>query len=1239
VALLGYLVVERRSVARGFLAALFWPDEAPSKGRSNLRRELHNLAQILPGCWEMDRQAVAFVPSPEVAIDLYTFLQLEAEERWGEAAELLGGEFLEGLSLDDNLEFENWLLGERERWRGRAEAVLTRVIEGHTRRGRYADALFHTRRLLQLAPWNERAHRQAMRLLAWTGQRGAALRQFANCKQTLWDELGVQPAGETTVLCQQIQAGELDLPPQLPTFLTEEGARHRVDRPLFVAREPELAQLDRFLNGVLAGRGRVIFVTGGPGRGKTALLDAFAQRAMQAHPDLLIASGSCTAYSDVGDPYLPFRDVMAMLSGDVEAKWDAGAITRDHAQRLWATLPLVVQALLDHGPHLLDILVPGAALLSRAVVAEPAGAPWLPRLRAHVKRLGTMSREVEQSYLFQQATNVLRTVAREQPLLLMLDDIQWADAASISLLFHLGRRVAGADSRVLIACAYRPEEVAMGRAGPSTLRQAGPERSRRAQDGTGSPRRRSGQAGQAQRHSLVRALSEFKRTFGDVWVDLGQADRREGRRFIDALLDAEPNRLAEGFRATLFHRTEGHPLFTVELLRAMQERGDLLRDEDGCWIEGPGLNWETLPARVEAVIEERIDRLDPELRQILTIGSVEGEAFTARVVAQVEKMAERPLLHRLSQDLERRHRLVREQEEVQSIRGRLARYRFRHVLFHEYLYKQLSPGERRLLHGDVATVLEKLHEGQLDEIAVQLAHHFHRAGDCDRALRYFVLAAERAAHLYAHDEAITHYTRAIEVADRVSLGAVSLAKLHRGHGLACERLGEFDGARADHEAILRIARAAGERRTEWRALLDLGKLWASRDYNQTRDCFERALELARRMEDPAALADSLNWMGNWHANAEDPLKAVEYHQAALEMVEELGDRQDLANTLDLLGLAHLLAGDLTAGVRTYDRAIALCRELDDRPRLVTGLIARAVSVSVLTLLASVPAIAPPDAPRDLDEAIRIAREIGSASDEAWALWALGQLHKVQGRFGRAMEVIQRGLDVASQIGHREWIVGSRCVLGFLYLELLAPEEARQQLEASLTLAEALRSRAWVHQATGALAAAYCLHDDLMQAQACLETVLSLHTPMNTLGTRFCWARRAELALRQGDPALALDITDRLMTSAPGMSPGRVITFLWKLKAEALLALGGTDEARKLLQAAVENAQATGERFLLWRLHASLGRLYRAKGWQLEAEKELTTARILADELAETMPDRSLRNNFRQRAHNMLRSSS
>ena len=146
--LLGYLAAERRPVARDLLAALFWPDEAPSKGRTNLSRELHNLTQILPNCWESNRQTVAFVCSANTIVDLYQLPQLEAQERWGEAAELLDGEFLEGLYLENNPEFENWLLGERERWRGHAELILRHVIEGHTRRGRYTGALHHARRLL-----------------------------------------------------------------------------------------------------------------------------------------------------------------------------------------------------------------------------------------------------------------------------------------------------------------------------------------------------------------------------------------------------------------------------------------------------------------------------------------------------------------------------------------------------------------------------------------------------------------------------------------------------------------------------------------------------------------------------------------------------------------------------------------------------------------------------------------------------------------------------------------------------------------------------------------------------------------------------------------------------------------------------------------------------------------------------------------------------------------------------------
>jgi tetratricopeptide (TPR) repeat protein len=242
---------------------------------------------------------------------------------------------------------------------------------------------------------------------------------------------------------------------------------------------------------------------------------------------------------------------------------------------------------------------------------------------------------------------------------------------------------------------------------------------------------------------------------------------------------------------------------------------------------------------------------------------------------------------------------------------------------------------------------------------------------------------------------------------------------------------------------------------------------------------------------------------------------------------------------------------------------------------------------------------------------------------------------VQGQYGQALEAAHSGLEIATQIGHREGMATSQGALGILYAELLAPEEARRHLEAALTLAEELHNRVVIHWATGALAAAHCLLDDLAQAQTCLDTVLSAETPMDTLYKRTCWASRAELALCQGDPALALDIIEGLITSAPGMAPGRVIPYLWKLKGEALGAMGQTEEAHTLLQAALENAQAMGERFLLWHVHASLARLYCGIGRQPEAERELSTACELVEGLAYTLPRGEVRDSFLRRAHRVL----
>ncbi|MGD9316396.1 MAG: BTAD domain-containing putative transcriptional regulator, partial [Anaerolineae bacterium] len=654
-ALLAYLAVESEGPhRREKLAGLLWADWPEQSARNNLRHTLAVLRKTIgdreasPPFLHVTRQAVQFNAASDAWVDvaafdaLYQFPEPSGEsrfERWEEAARLYQGDFMEGFSLADSAIFEEWVLQTREQYRRQAMEALQRVAEAYGEQGDQERALVYAWRQTELDPWREEAHRQVMRLLAQSGRRSEALAQYGICCRLLADELAVEPAAETTRLYEQIRDGTLgapapttrpaDLVAELPPFLEEEEPAE-AERMVFVARERELGQLQKYLDLALAGQGKVVFVTGEAGSGKTALIQEFARRAQAAHADPIAASGNCSAYTGIGDPYLPFREILELLTGSVEAQWAAGAMTREQARRLWNTLPLAAQTLVEVGPDLLDTFVPRAALLKRARACVQGRTPWLARLEEGRERrpdTGPGVASPQQSDLFEQYTRVLQALAQWGPLLLMVDDLQWADLGSISLLFHLGRHLAG--SRILIVGAYRPEEVALGRRDPWT----------------GS--------GQRERHPLEPVVHEFRRDFGDITVNLRKA---EGREFVEALLDSEPNRLGAAFREMLYRQTRGHPLFTIELLRGLQEQGDLVQDPEGCWIVGAALDWQTLPARVEAVIAERIGRLAEPLRAELRVASVEGETFTAEVVARVQAASEGEVVGRLSHDLDRRHR-------------------------------------------------------------------------------------------------------------------------------------------------------------------------------------------------------------------------------------------------------------------------------------------------------------------------------------------------------------------------------------------------------------------------------------------------------------------------------------------------------------------------------------------------------------------------------------------------------
>jgi tetratricopeptide (TPR) repeat protein len=266
---------------------------------------------------------------------------------------------------------------------------------------------------------------------------------------------------------------------------------------------------------------------------------------------------------------------------------------------------------------------------------------------------------------------------------------------------------------------------------------------------------------------MEQVVSELKRHYGDLVLALGDDTEAETRQFIDMLIDNEPNKLGESFRRELHRRTDGHALFASELLLDMQERGDLQLDATGQWVEGDSLDWSQLPARVEGVVEERINRLETELQEILTIASVEGQTFTAQVVGRMQEIAERQLLKRLTRELERRHRLVSEEGSRRLGENRISQFRFRHQMFQKYLYESLGQSEREQLHEDIAAILESLYESYRSTVAVQLARHYENALLWARAAECYLLAGERALEVYASNEALGLAERGIAALEQI----------------------------------------------------------------------------------------------------------------------------------------------------------------------------------------------------------------------------------------------------------------------------------------------------------------------------------------------------------------------------------------------------------------------------------------------------------------------------------------
>jgi class 3 adenylate cyclase/tetratricopeptide (TPR) repeat protein len=942
-------------------------------------------------------------------------------------------------------------------------------------------------------------------------------------------------------------------------------------RAPLIGRAVEMAALQQAVDALAAGQGQIVAVMGEAGLGKSRLI-AELRQTLERTGAIAPASALEGAAADISIQWLEGRSFSYEMSTPYAPFI---SLLTQFAGMQSGQPPAEAYAQLK---TTLDRLAPQeserfAPYIAALMGIIPAGAEF-----ASIQQLDPQQLRAG---IFDAVATVVSWLANRCPTILVFEDIHWIDPTSLELLLHLLPLTA--NTRLMLIALFRPR--------------------------THEPSWRF--------HEI--ASRDYSERYTPVALRPLSDDN--AHTLVQTLLDA--NDLPDHVRQLILNKAEGNPFFVEEVIRAMLDAGWLAR-EDGLWHITQTVEQIAVPDTLAGVITARLDRLSEAPKHVAQTASVIGRDFAYTILAEVSEMTNGTAssLESALADLQQRDLIHENHSQPQRA------YRFKHVLTQETAYASLLLSRRRQLHLRVAECLERADP----ENVIEIARHFLEARMPERALPYFIAAGDRAARGYAAQEAIAHYSRGLEAAEQV--GAPSI-DLHRGRGRAHDMLGDFEAARADFEAALHLAQTAQDRQGEWQALIDLGELWAARDYAQMGSYLQQALALARTLDDPTSLAYTLNRVGNWHLNTGSPITAQGYHKEALAIFERLGDRRGLAATHDLLGLAFGEASDMADAADHLRRAIALFRQLDDRQGLAGSLsMASTMHGNGHYLLNDIVVTSPTSLEESFayaEESLAIARAIHWRAAEAYALLNLSLLYVGRHDIEQALTHGQHSLEVAQSIQHHQWICGAHCALGGVHSVMLNLKTARRHLEEALALAQALNSHVWVHVIVGMLVPVLLLQNDLAPAHAVLDNLIQPDTPMESYGQRRCWYVRAELALMEGNTARALEIVERLYATASHLAAPEDIPPLALVHGKALAAFGRVEEADLALRQAEQGAQSRGWYPLLWQIYVTQARFFRNLGRLDEAHYAERQSRVIIEEIAAAISDDALRTNFVARA--------
>jgi len=761
-----------------------------------------------------------------------------------------------------------------------------------------------------------------------------------------------------------------------------------LDSPL-VGRDVEQAVLRECVQRLLAGEGQVVFIVGEAGIGKSRLIAELRSQTLN-----LLSEVSPVPTSDMGSKALNWfegrclsyrRSLSYGLFQEIIRDW-AGISPGDNEAQVLAQLrqrlgELTGQDIADLLPYLISLLM-------------------LPLPDALADRVRHLDAEGLRHRIYMALLDLLQSLARQCPLVIVLEDLHWADDASLDLLCHLIPSVVTMPLLLCLVHRLMPDDA----------------------------------------HRRLWLVAQERVPERTTLIKLRPLSDQDSRQLVSNLLEVRD--LPPAIVQAILTKAEGNPFFMEEIIHSLIDSGAIVRDNGSCRTTSL-MEEITVPDTLQGVIMARLDRLDDEPRRLLQMAAVIGRTFSYPVLASVIRRAVAPDMPAPSEEALRQHLLFLQQAEL--IRQRAGEYVFKHALTWEVAYRSLLRSRRRELHGLVGDCLEQFLAGSLSEHYSLLAHHYSLSRHREKALHYLLLAGEQARRTYANEEARINYSRILELlgdqADpRAATAWMNLGEVHEIRGRYQEASACYRAARDLWQSLEQPAMTA-------EACYRLGQLCAR--LNRSDEARYHYRQGLAWVEPAGAARKQIAWGYLCLASVmlrerPDDAEALRYLERATGLSRQIDDYEGLARSYGVLAYARLQSGDLPQAIELAERTIAASLQAGRLEWVGTW----HNNVAYYLLLQG----RLREAMRHVREGLSLAEKTGDVVAQGYLYTTMADIHLYRGEWQAAREVISQAASLAERIGRRDLEALCHANCGLAAAGEGDLDRALEQLERALSLA-------------------------------------------------------------------------------------------------------------------------------------------------------------------------------------------